>query len=221
MQSSLSLSPNQSGTIHKESPVFWNSTMRYIFTLLLLISLSVPCIFAREAHSNSLPHHDFALIIPSSQDDYSSVLKRLLDDIIEYLDASHILPQGYPKACAITTSPSEDNPSIHVISCVPITTENGKANGILLDQEGHFIQFSILTYPDTRVYLFEIYLFERLPKRLQHTSQENSVRIGVHLPWLEDTMYEKLFPALEEAIIRAGAQKIFFEETAQKQFTDE
>jgi hypothetical protein len=195
--------------------------MRYIVALLFLVFVLEICMFTKEVHSNSLPHHDFALIIPSSQDDYSFVRDRLLHDIIEYLDASHILPQGYPKACAITTSPSEDNPSIHVISCVLGTLDNGKASGILLDQEGHFIQFSILTYPDTRVYLFEIYLFERLPKRLQHTSQENSVRIGVHLPWLEDTMYEKLFPALEEAIIRAGAQKVFFEEPTLKQFTDE
>jgi len=185
--------------------------MRYIFTLLLLVFVSVSCIFTKEVQSNSLPHHDFALIIPSSKDDCSSVRNRLLDNIIEYLDASHILPQGYPKACAITTSPSEDNPSIHVVSCVPITTDNKKASGILLDQEGHFIQFSILTYPDTRIYLFEIYLFERLPKKLQHTSQENSDRIGVHLPWVEDTLYEKLFPALEEALIHAGAQKIYFE----------
>jgi hypothetical protein len=195
--------------------------MRYIFTLLLLVFVSVSCIFAKEVHSNSLPHHDFALIIPSSQDDYSSVRNRLLDDIIEYLDASHILRQGYPKACVIATSPSEDNPSIHVISCVLSTPDNGKANGILLDPDGHFIQFSILTYPDTRVYLFEIYLFERLPARLQHTSQEHSVRIGVHLPSLEDTMYGTLFPALEEALIHAGTQKIFFEEPTPKQFTDE
>jgi hypothetical protein len=195
--------------------------MRYIATLLFLVFLTVSCIFTKEAHSNSLPHHDFALIIPSSQEDHHSVRKSLLHDIIEYLDASHILPQGHPKACAITTSPSEDNPSIHVVSCVPLTRDNGKASGILLDPEGHFIQLSILTYPDTRVYLFEIYLFERLPARLQNTSQEHSVRIGVHLPWLEDTMYEKLFPALEEALIHAGAQKIFFEEPTPKQSTDE
>jgi hypothetical protein len=167
-------------------------------------------------HSNSLPHHDFALIIPSSQDDYSSVRNRLLDDIIEYLDASDILPQGFPKACVIATSPSEDNQSVHVISCIRSAPDSGKETGILLDPEGHLIQFSILTYPDTRVYLFEIYLFERLPTRLQHTSQENSVRIGVHLPWLEDTMYDTLFPALEKALIHAGAQKIFFEETTPK-----
>ncbi len=202
----------QSGTTHKESPVFLDSTMRYFFTLFLLVFISVSCIFAKEVHSNSFPHHDFALIIPSSQDDYSSVRNRLLHGIIEYLNATHMLPQGYPKACMTAASPSEDNPSIHVISCVLITPDNGNANGILLDPEGHFIQFSILTYPDTRVYLFEIYLFERLPATLQHTSQEKSVRIGVHLPWLEDTMYDTLFPALEEALIHAGAQKIFFEE---------
>jgi len=195
--------------------------MRYIFTLLLIVFISVSCIFAKEAHSNSLPHHDFALIVPSSQDDYSTVRDRLLDNIIEYLDASHILQQGYPKACVTATSPSEDNPSIHVISCVLSTPYNGKANGILLDPEGHFIQFSILTYPDTRVYLFEIYLFERLPKRLQHTTQEKSVRIGVPLPWLEDTMYDTLFPALEEALIYAGAQKIYFKEPTPEQFIDE
>ena len=195
--------------------------MRYIFTLLVLVFLSAPCIFAKEVHSNSLPHHDFALIIPSSQDDYSSVLSRLLHDIIEYLDALHMLQQGYPKACVTAITPSEDNPAIHVISCVLGTPDNGKANGILLDQEGHFIQFSLLTYPDTRVYLFEIYLFERLPKKLQHASQENNVRIGVPLPWLEDTMYDTLLPALEEALIHAGAQKIYFKEAPPKQLTDE
>lgn len=172
-------------------------------------------------HSNSLPHHDFALIIPSSQNDYTSVLNRLLDDIIEYLDTSHMLQQGYPKACVTATSPSEDNPSIHVITCVPGTPDKGGENGILLDQEGHFIQFSILTCQDTRVYLFEIYLFERLPKRLQHTPQEKSIRIGVPLPWLEYTMEDTLFPALEEALIHAGAQKIYFKESTPKQFTDE
>ena len=141
------------------------------------------------------------------------MLNTLLDDIIEYLGTSHMLPQGFPKACVIASSPSEDNPSIHDISCVPITTDNGKANGILLDQKGHFIQFSILTCPDTRVYLFEIYLFDRLPKTiLQHPPQNNRVRIGVHLPWLGATMYDKLFPTLEEALIHAGAQKIYFEE---------
>lgn len=195
--------------------------MRYIVALLCLVFVLEICIFTKEVQSNSLPHHDFALIIPSSQDDHHSMRNRLLDDIIEYLDASHILQQGYPKACVTATSPSEDNPSIHVISCVLSTPDNGKANGILLDPEGHFIQFSILTYPDTRIYLFEIYLFERLPARLQHTSQEKSVRIGVHLPWLEDTIYDTLFPALEEALIHAGAQKIFFEEPTPKQFTDE
>jgi hypothetical protein len=184
--------------------------MRYIFILLLFVFVSVSCIFIKEVQSNSLPHHDFAFIIPSSQDDHSSVLNRLLDDIIEYLGASHMFPQGFPKACVIATSPSEDNPSIHDISCVPIATDNGKANGILLDPKGHFIQFSILTYPDTRVYLFEIYLFERLPTRLHRAPQENRVRFGVNLPWLEDTMYDTLFPALEDALIHAGAQKIFF-----------
>jgi hypothetical protein len=186
--------------------------MRYIFTLVLLIFISVPCIFTKEVQSNLLPHHDFALVVPSSQDDYDPVLNRLLHDIIEYLEASHILPQGYPKACVTTSSPSEDNPSIHVTSCVLSTPDNRKANGILLDPEGHFIRFSILTCQDTRVYLFEIYLFERLPTRLHHTPQENRVRFGVHLPWLEDTMYDTLYPALEEALIHAGAQKIYFEE---------
>ena len=186
--------------------------MRYIFTLLLFVFVSISCIFTKEVQSNSLPHHDFALIIPSSKDDCSSVRNRLLDNIIEYLDASHILPQGYPKACVIATSPSEDNPSIHDISCVPITTDTGNASGILLDPEGHFIQFSILTCPDTRVYLFEIYLFKRLPTRLHRTPQENRVRFGVHLPWLEDTMYDTLFLNLEEALLHAGAQKIYFEE---------
>ena len=195
--------------------------MRYIFTLLLLVFVSVSCILAKEMHSNSLPHHDFALIIPSSQNDYSSVLNRLLDDIIEYLDTSHKLQQGYPKACVTATSPSEDNQSIHVISCVPGAPDKGGENGILLDQEGHFIQFSLLTYPDTRVYLFEIYLLEHLPKKIHHTSQEKSVRIGVPLPWLEDTMYDTLLPALEEALIHAGAQKIYFKEAPPKQLTDE
>jgi len=195
--------------------------MRYIFTLLVLVFVSVSCILAKEAHSNSLPHHDFALIIPSSQDDYASVLNRLLHDIIKYLDASHMLQQGYPKACVTATSPSEDNPSMRVTSCVLGTPDNGKANGILLDQEGHFIQFSILTYLDTRVYLFEIYLFEHLPKKLHHTSQEKSVRIGVPLPWLEDTMYDTLLPALEEALMHAGAQRIYFKEAPPKQLTDD
>jgi len=187
--------------------------MRYIFTLLLLVFVSASCICTKKAQSNLLPHHDFALIIPSPQGDYSSVRSRLLHDIIEYLDASHILPQGYPKACVTTSSPSEDNTSIHVVSCAPSTKDNEKASGILLDPEGHFIQFSILTCPDTRVYLFEIYLFERLPKtRLQHTPQENRVRIGIHQPWLGDTKYDKLFLTLEEALIHAGAQKIYFKE---------
>jgi len=195
--------------------------MRYIFTLLLLVLISVSCIFIKEVQSNSLPHHNFAFIIPSSQDDYSSVLNTLLDDIIEYLGASHMLPQGFPKACVIASSPSEDNPSIHDISCVPITTDNGKANGILLDQKGHFIQFSILTYPDTRVYLFEIYLFERLPTKFHRTLQENRVRFGVRLPWLEDTIYDTLLPVLENALIHAGAQKIFLKDPSPKQFADE
>ena len=194
--------------------------MRYIFTLLFFF-VSVSCICTKEVQINSLPHHDFALIIPSSQDDYSFVRNRLIDDIIVYLDASHILPQGYPKACVIATSPSEDNPSIHDISCVLSSPGDGNASGILLDPEGHFIQFSILTCPDTRVYLFEIYLFERLPLILHRTRQENRVRIGVHLPWLDGTMYDTLLSALEDALIHAGAQKIFFKKATPKQFTDE
>ena len=106
---------------------------------------------------------------------------------------------------------SKDNPSINIISCIPGNIEEGKENGILLDPEGHFIQFSILTSPDTRVYLFEIYLIEQSPTKFQRTSQEKNVRIGVHLPLLKDTMYDTLLPLLEEAIIHAGAKKIFFE----------
>lgn len=194
--------------------------MRYIVALLFLVFVLEICIFTKEVQSNSLPHHNFALITAPAQNDYSSVRKRLLDNIIEYLDASHILPQGYPKTCVTATSPSQDNPSIHVTSCIPSTPGNRKANGILLDPEGHFIEFSILTCPDTRLYLFEIYLFERLPQRLQRTPQKKSVRIGVHLPWLEGKMYDILFPALEEALIDAGAQKNFFEEPPPKQSTD-
>jgi hypothetical protein len=195
--------------------------MKYFFTLLVLVFLSVSCIFAKEVHSNSFPHHDFALTIHSSQDDYPSVLNKLLHDIIEYLNTSHTLPQGYPKACVIVSSPSQDNQSVHVTSCVLNTPNNGNATGLLLDQKGHFIQFSILTFPDTQVYLFEIYLFEQLPATLTHNPQEKRVRIGVHLPWLDDTMYDTLLPALEEALIYAGAQKIYFEEPPLKQSTDE
>ena len=185
--------------------------MRCISVLLFLLFISDLCLFTKETQSSSLPHHDFALITPSTRDDYSSIRTRLLDDIIEYLNSSHILPQGYPKACVTAASLSEDDPSIHIISCIPGTTENGKENGILLDGNGHFIQFSILTCPDTRVYLFEIYLIEQLPTKFQRASQEKSVRIGVHLPLLEDTMYDTLLPVLEEALIHAGAQKIYFE----------
>ena len=185
--------------------------MRYISVLLLLVFISELCLFTKGAQSNSLPHHDFALITPSSQDDYSPIRTKLLDDIIKYLNSSHVLPPGYPKACTTAASPSEDNPSIHIISCIPGTIEDGKDDGILLDAAGHFIQFSILTYPDTRVYLFEIYLTEQLPAKFQRSSQEKSVRIGVHLPLLEDTMYDTLLPVLEEALIHAGAQKIYFE----------
>jgi hypothetical protein len=194
--------------------------MKYIFPLFFLVFILALSLFSKEVQSSTLPHHDFALVIPSSQDDYASTRTRLLDDIIEYLNSSHILPQGFPKACMTAASPSEDNPSINIISCIPGATENGKENGILLDADGHFIQFLILTCPDTQVYLFEIHLIERLPAKLLHTSLEKSVRIGVHLPRLEDTMYDTLLPALEEALIHAGAQKIYFEKPEKKQFTD-
>jgi len=63
-----------------------------------------------------------------------------------------------------------------------------QADGILLDPEGHYVMLDVVAYPDTRPYLFEIFLGrETAGAGAEHTERYTLPRVVVSYPVLGDS----------------------------------
>ena len=180
--------------------------MTKIIVVLLFLCLCLKEVDSAESKPRKLPHHDYALRFDSAQETYNDVVLRLQNSIINALKETKNFPSEYPKPCRLRY----DTLQRKVIPYVSKSTDK-EANGILLDENGHYLTFSFVDYADSRVYLYEIYLVDKKTSNILKRSESYELpRITIGFPFLGDAYYTGLLEAVRKGIIKAGAKEIFF-----------
>jgi hypothetical protein len=201
--------------------VFSGLGSRLILGLLLAASVAPSALDSGPAQDKTprpMPPHDYWLARLNPAEPGRASLIRVRDSILATLGSSGILPTGFPKSGRIVLTPLRSEPGVSTQSCVPSDQAGTDSACLLLHPDGSFLNLFYLTYPDTRAYLFEVYLFPK-PPRLPVNAQErySRDRVVVHHPvFVGDTWPRTketgldLLGLLQQGLLQSGARPITF-----------
>lgn len=154
-----------------------------------------------------LPAREYFFVLHQASTSSAEVLKQFREVIMRSLRDSAALPAGYPVPCRPRLEATPERHGESVIRCDQSDLIDQESAGVIVDGEGHFVQLSLRDYPDTQVYLFEVYLVRgKLPSRLEAADRQTLARIVVHFPLLEKAEYSALVGLIAKGLIDAGAR---------------
>jgi len=154
----------------------------------------------------ALPACEYLYVVHCDCTSNADVLLLFRQAIMKTLQESAFLPAGYPAPCRTRLEPVAERPGESVIRCDQSDTADKEATGIILDGGGNFVRLSVLDYPDTQPYLFEVYLaWQKAPSRFKAADRYRQARVVVHFPNLEGTRYPALIELIAKGLQAAGA----------------
>ena len=174
-------------------------------------SLAVPflVVVSLAAQPAAVPPHDHAFVATADVSEPLELLDTLRDHLIAAIDASGLAPIGYPGPCHLVTEPDPDHAGGSLLSCVESARGGTHPDGIGLDADGHFLQLSIVTFPDSRAYLAEVYLVPRLPYPPLGTDARLGVpRVALHFPSVPASWHPAIWTAIRRGLEAAGARAV-------------
>ncbi|MFH2084637.1 MAG: hypothetical protein ABII20_04825, partial [Candidatus Omnitrophota bacterium] len=182
--------------------------MKFIKVIPLLI-IAVSICRGGTLKEEALPHHNYVLVTPAPRRKQTARLGSIRDFLIKSLASSRILPEGYPKPGRAITRLKDKKNNVTETVCLKAKKAGQSSCGIILDGKGSFIQLSFVDYPDSRAYLFEIYLPEHYSgDKASFSEMQKFPRIAVHYPVIKKDYYDGIAGILEKGLIQSGAVKI-------------
>jgi len=169
--------------------------MALFFTLALAVPLG--------AQVAALPAHDYVFVATSDVGTPSALLATLRDQLIVTIAESGLAPGGYPRPCSMLS----ERPGGLRLSCRESPAEPAPRTGVLLDPEGHYLELSVVDFPDTRVYLAEVLFVRELPdRRLAGKERYTLPRVVLHLPYISSAWHPRTWTLIGQALERAGTR---------------
>ncbi|MBI1734740.1 MAG: hypothetical protein HYR51_06150 [Candidatus Rokubacteria bacterium] len=149
--------------------------------------------------------HDFALVV-ASESPPAGVLTSVCDSVGRAVASAMPVEPGYPRPCRIRATPDERNPPQQRLTCVEPTSTAVIADGLRLDPDGHFLRFGIVDFPDSRLYLMEVYLVPEWPYPDFATDRRwHLPRVTIHFPVVPAAWFPQILTAIEQGVRAAGA----------------
>jgi len=194
---------------------------RRLFTLLVAWFASGGAIWAgaepapqQSAGVRPLPPRDYSLVVPAGPDRLASALERLRGGMMTALAESGLLPAGFPEAGTVLRTPSATEAGVVELSCSATAASKEGEKCIRLGPTA-FLELASLDYPSARGFLFEVFLFDKLPGRPPSRDASLSLlRVVVHYPILEGLPpvpgrnLGEILDALQRGLLIAGARPI-------------
>lgn len=155
-----------------------------------------------------LPAHDYVFIDAAAARDPMRLVARLQQQLQRSFVAAGLSQPGYPRPCYSALS-KPDSSGVSQVSCREGARKPSVADGLLLDAEGHFLQFMVVDYPSQREYLMEIFIVSSLtrPKLLSSDARWTLPRV-VLLPYAFTSDDAALQRALRLGVEAAGARAL-------------
>lgn len=156
--------------------------------------------------SVSLPAHDYVLVDQAASADPARALAIIRDALLRAIVEARLAEPGYPAACSVRSAPDPRRPGARNLSCTPHTESSTERDGILLDAEGRFIQLGIVDFPDSRLYLMEIFVVPELPYPKLHSEQRWTVpRVVLRHPRVPRAWHPAIWSVLGRGVKSSGA----------------
>jgi len=173
--------------------------------------LAVPFLVVASlaAQTVAAPPHDYAFVATAAVSEPPALLDKLREHLIASIDGSGLAPAGYPRPCHVTSEPDPDHAGGSRLFCVEVSRGATPPDGILFDGDGHFLQLSIVTFPDTRVYLAEVFLVPRLPyPPLETHARFDIPRVVLHFPSIATSWHPAIWTAIRRGVEASGAHAV-------------
>jgi len=173
------------------------------------LASSVLLVHLAAAQAAELPPHDYAFVATEAISEPSALLEALRQDLVEAVAESGLAPVGYPRPCDVSSAPDPDHKGGFLLSCSDTAVTDGEADGILLDPDGHFLQFSVVTFADSRVYLAEVFLVPRLPYPPLGTDERLTIpRVVLRFPSVPTSWHPRIWSVIQAGIEASGARVV-------------
>ena len=202
--------------------VYDRRMLRHFLDRRLLVSIVVAAMPAALAwtmpqggETRPLPPHDYSLVVAAGPGQADAALARLRDGMIGALRQSGLLPAGFPRAGTIVQTPSATEAGVVNVSCSTSHAETVNGRCVRLGPES-YVELSTVDYANARAYLFEVFLFEKLPRGPQKREAADSLtRVVVHHPVLGDDVkpgpgrdLAEVIEILQRGLLAAGVRPI-------------
>jgi hypothetical protein len=156
-----------------------------------------------------LPPHNYILAGRAGSQDTNKALARLRKGLISAFAKSGLVKEGYPKPCHIVTRPDSSKAGASHVSCEVLAGRTDEPDGILFTEEKHFMQLSIIDFPDSRVYLAEVFIVPSLPDpRISSLERYNVPRVALHFPFFPISWHPTIWRVIQEGVESSGAEVV-------------
>lgn len=173
------------------------------------LAASVLLVHPASAQAAELPPHDYAFVATEAISEPLALLQALRQHLIEAVADSGLAPSGYPRPCHVSSAPDPDHKGGSLLSCSDTAATGGEADGILLDPDGHFMQLSVVNFPDSRVYLAEVFLVPRFPYPPIGTDERLTIpRVVLRFPSVPTSWHPKIWSVVQVGIEASGARVV-------------
>ncbi|MDX1431986.1 MAG: hypothetical protein R3286_06010 [Gammaproteobacteria bacterium] len=148
-----------------------------------------------------LPPHDYVVVDRAAAVEPRRLLVRVREALRRAIAETDLPEPGYPAPCHVVATPVAGSPGRSDVTCLTDSPRGTGADGILLDEDGHFLQLSTIDFPDSRLYLMEIWIVPELPYPALGTDERwNIPRVAVHYPQIAATWHPGIWSALEKGV---------------------
>jgi hypothetical protein len=157
--------------------------------------------------SVQLPPRDYVFVDEAAYENPARLLAVVRESIANEIEGAGLALPGYPAPCHITMTPIADEPGRYDVSCETGVDEEGEPDGLLLDGSGRFLQFGIVDFPDSRVYVTVIYAVPRMPYAdLRSSARWSLPRVVIRFPHVPPAWYPAFWSLLQRAVEATGAK---------------
>lgn len=183
------------------------TTRSRLVVVLLAVVTSVPCV--GSAQHEKTPPHDYAYVATEETSDPAALLRALREHLIAAVADSGLAPAGYPRPCRVASAPDPDHEGGSLLSCSDTAATEKERDGILLDSDGHFLQMSVVAFPDSRVYLAEVFLVPRFPFPPLGTDERLTIpRVVLRFPSIPKSWHPQIWSVIQAGIEATGARVV-------------
>ena len=157
------------------------------------------------------PPPNYILAGRAERRDTAKALARVRKYLISAFTKSGLAKAGYPKPCHIVMKPDSSKSGASRVSCEALTGRSDEPDGILFTAEKHFMQLSLIDFPDSRLYLAEVFIVPSVPDpRISSLERFYFPRVALHVPTFPPSWHPIIWRVIQEGVESSGAEVIEF-----------